>query len=459
MRKNLLLWCSPGFGMVDMWLPVIRKLKKKGDIKIDFVFPEPSSIRLEEKNSTLFNLSEQFVDKVIYKGYSGRWFMAHTLSEARIGIKFSNFDEKISFFAAKLMKGRASKYFLLKIIGKYISAISKYFIFIKENSGNLCLYDFDLLKDTDGILFDVLKEGKTSNKELRNELKNIQKFSMFHGLAVTWLSPRNTYNKSAAKRLNTTVYRMSHLEVDMYKKCCGILDENIIHSGIPRHDNDWIEYVCNQTLQEKPIGEDVFDAFVFIIGRPASSYNTPERKNKALKDIYDIVCSKYKLKLVIKTHPKESLNGIDGSIYRDALGIENYGKNWVYSESHPLILAKKAFFAISFYSGVSLDMLAMNKPTIEYLDLRGLKDYDNKDSFRDGNGNPALVYRQTELVLGASSRLELEQHVESIFNQYEATVLPLRLKYENYFSPFDGASEMVSNDICKKIDDLRVTSI
>ena len=30
--------------MIDVWLPVIRKLKEKNDIKIDFVFPEPSSL-------------------------------------------------------------------------------------------------------------------------------------------------------------------------------------------------------------------------------------------------------------------------------------------------------------------------------------------------------------------------------------------------------------------------------
>jgi len=40
MGKRILLWCSPGFGVVDIWLPVIRKLKEKGGVTIDFVFPE-----------------------------------------------------------------------------------------------------------------------------------------------------------------------------------------------------------------------------------------------------------------------------------------------------------------------------------------------------------------------------------------------------------------------------------
>jgi hypothetical protein len=60
-KKHILLWCLPGFGLIDIWLPVIKKLKEKDNIKIDFVFPEPSSIRLEGINSTLFNLAEQLV--------------------------------------------------------------------------------------------------------------------------------------------------------------------------------------------------------------------------------------------------------------------------------------------------------------------------------------------------------------------------------------------------------------
>ena len=53
---HLLMWCSPGFGLIDTWLPVIKKLKENNKIRIDFVFPEPSSLILEDKNSDLFKL-------------------------------------------------------------------------------------------------------------------------------------------------------------------------------------------------------------------------------------------------------------------------------------------------------------------------------------------------------------------------------------------------------------------
>jgi len=170
-----------------------------------------------------------------------------------------------------------------------------------------------------------------------------------------------------------------------------------------------------------------------------------------LKDIYDIICIKHKLKLVVKSHPKESLDGIDGKIYRDILGEENYGKIWSYSDRHPIVLGKKAVFTISFYSGVALDMLAINKPTIEYLNLEGLDLYDNSDSLRDKFGKPVFQFRYLELVLGVSSRSELESCVDSILNQKEETTALLYSKYKYYFEPFDAASKFVANDIYKKI--------
>ena len=449
MKKHVLLWCSPGFGLADVWLPVIKKLKEREGVMVDFVFPEPSSIRLENKNSGLYNLAEVFSDKIVFRGYSGRWFIADTLNEAQTSIKFNQADETILRLSARLKSGRLSKYYILREFGKYLLVVYRYVFYIKENFGSLNLYDFNLLKNTDGILYDVLVENKFVNKELRDGFRHVPKFSMRHGLDAGWICNEMLCKKQVKFRSDVVVYTMSKLESDGYKKCFGISENNIIHVGIPRHDKDWIEFIYNQSYSVK---NNIFDSFVFIIGRPASQYNTPERKKKALKDIYEIVCNKYKLKLIVKTHPKESLDGVDGDIYRNALGIENYGKDWVFSDNHVFMLGKKAFFCISFYSGVIIDMLAINRPTIEYLNLEGLDAYDNSDSLRDEYGKPVFQYRYTNLVLGASSKSALDQHIDSILNQYEATILSLQSRYEEYFKPFNGASEMVANNIFNRIN-------
>ena len=217
---------------------------------------------------------------------------------------------------------------------------------------------------------------------------------------------------------------------------------------MPRHDSDWIDYIRSQP---KAVNNKDFDAYVFIISRPASPFNTIERKTKAIKHIYDIVCIKHKLKLVIKSHPKESLEGCDGRIYDNILGKENYGKNWVYSNEHPFKIGSKAIFCISFYSGVPIDMLAIKKPTIEYLDLNGLTHYDNEASLRGKNGEPVFQYRYTNLVLGASSKEELERHVNSILYDYNKTLSYLYSNYTDYFSLTEGASKKVANDIHNKL--------
>ena len=441
-EKHILAWHANGFASVDMWLSVIKKLREKEGVKIDFLFPEPSTLGLEDKNSDLFNLAEQFSDDIIYKGYSGRWFIAPTLIEARTAMsatKFSKFDAEILRLSARLTKGKASKYIILKIIGRYLLIIYKYFIRIKENLVRQSLYDFSLLSGADGMLLDVTVELKLVHTEPKNELKNIQRFSMLHGLATPGVSNSLKCEQSIDKRSDVTVYSKSHLEVN---------ESNIVHAGIPRHDKEWIEFICNQFDVVK---DDIFDSFVFIIGRQKAPYLPIARKKKALKNIYNVICVKHKLKLVIKTHPKEPLDGIDGNIYRDTLGMENYGKTWIFSSNHPFILGKKSLFCISFYSGVPVDMLAINKPTIEYLDLEGLEEYDNKNSLRDKHGKPVSQFRYANLVLGASSKLDLEQHVESILNQYEATISPLRSRYNDFFKTFNSASEMVANDIYKKI--------
>ncbi len=447
-KKRVLIWCSPGFGIIDNWLPIIKKLKDKQDIKIDFIFPEPSSLQLVDKNSDLFNLSERYANEVIYVGNSRRWLMTDTLIHASKSYKNSKIDKKIFNISQRLIAGNISKYIFFKKIGEYLLLMYKMLQIVRENFSHVCLYDTNLMKNVDGILCDITVEQKNVNKLLRTELKHVQKFSILHGCDVLWVKPNCKCKQYAAKKPNVTVYTQSHLELDVYKKCFGILDKNIVHSGIARHDSDWVEYIYNQQFSPN---ENAFDSFVLIISRPSSTYNTVERKKKALMDIYDVICTKHKLKLIVKTHPKEDIDGIDGDLYKNTLGVENYGKKWMYSHSHPLILGKKALFAISFFSGVAIDMLAIKKPTIEYLNLENLPLYDNENSLRDKYGKPVFQYRYVKLVLGASNKLDLEQHVKSILSNNKDSLLPLYSRYNNYFKPSGIASEIITNDICNKI--------
>jgi hypothetical protein len=440
----LLLWCSPGAGVLDIWLPVIKELKKR-NVKIDFVFPEPSSLHLESKNSDLIHLSELFVDNVIFRGFSGHLYVEPTLLEAQSKIKFNKLYEKTQQISIRLTKGRASKFFILKKIGECFSILLRILIFIEERFSSLVLYDTSLFDSVEAVMYDVVKEGKAANKELRDELKNVHKHSMLHGLMVPWVLDEFKCKDNIQTRSDVSVYCMSKNEIEYYQKCYGVLKKNIIPIGIPRHDKDWIELVSRE---KNSIEGKLPDKYVFIIGRPASPYNTAERKLKALNDINDTVCKQYKLKVVIKTHPKEST---DEGIYMKAFGSENYGKTWIYSDKHPILLGTKAIFCISFYSGVIIDMLAINKPTIEYLNLEGLNQYDNSNSLRDSNSKAVFQYRYTNLVLGASDKSEFDTHVSSIMNNITNVIKPMTSKYNEYFPKFDDSSKRIAENIFNKI--------
>jgi hypothetical protein len=342
-----------------------------------------------------------------------------------------------------------SKYVILRLAGKYILTVFKCIAHIKENFGNTKLYNVELFNNADGVLYDVTAQEKHVNNNLKNELENVRKFSMLHGLDAIWLHKSFLCKILVKKRPDVVVYSSSKLEHNGYKRCFGVLDENIIYSGIARHDRDWIRFVCNFSTEGT---NKLFSSFVFIIGGPASPYNTPERKKEMLKNIYDVVYTKYNIKLVVKTHPKESIKGLDMDIYKDAFGIDNYGKTWMFSNKSPFILGERAIFSCSFGSGVSLDMLAINKPTIDCLNLRGLALYDTNTSLRNELNDPVFPISYAKLVLVASSQLELDQHVKSVLTKYEAIVNVLRSRYDSYFGSFNNSPEIIANDIYEKIN-------
>jgi len=112
-----------------------------------------------------------------------------------------------------------------------------------------------------------------------------------------------------------------------------------------------------------------------------------------------------------------------------------------------LVLGRKCKFAISFFSGVAVDMLALGKPVIEYLDLKGIPAYDNDKSLRDSNGYPVLSYRYLGLVLGADDELTFRKQVNKITDDPVKSSNFLMTRYRDIFADPDGAAEIISGDI------------
>lgn len=448
MDKKLLLWCSPGFGLVDVWLPVIKEIRESHHAYVIFAFPEPSSIFLEDKESLLFKLADDFADSIIFKAQSGYWYSSEGLSAIQGHSRYDRFIFGLLAIARKLSYGSRSKYFYGKKIGGVIEFITRSISrFIEVSVGFKEFNPVDFKDKFDGVLCDITVGNQGVNSDLYESFKNVYKFSMLHGLGAFWVKKNfNCQDHAQAFRSDFVVFNMSDMENNGYQQCFGVLPKNLIHAGIPRHDLDWMNFIGEYNSDAECVGD-----YIFIIGRPASGYNTVERKIKALREISELAYEKYGLKIIVKKHPKESLDGIDGKIYREGLGQKSYGEKWIYSSDHPINIGKNARFCVCFYSGVAIDMLKLGKPTIEYLDLRGLPRYDNQDSLRDPKGTAVFGERYAGLVIGVSSKKELEESVDAIMKSAGSVLKSLQNNYLRYFEPFEGASSFVAKEIIRRI--------
>jgi len=436
-------------GVIDIWLSVIRELKKSHSVSVVFVFPDPSALRLVDEDSDLFALGERFSDEIIFRTYSGRWAISESMTFGSKVNKLNRLSLSLHNLERRLLRGRLSTFRLFSLMGRVLHRVLVFLFRLSELLKLIRFVDIGVCcNGVDGILYDVTVEEKPVNQEFLVAASNIPKFSMMHGLGALWTKATLECNKKSLERKDVTVYVSSELERKGYNRCFGVPDENIVHAGIPRHDRDWIEYVCGNSCR---VDEHGFDNYVFIIGRPASRYLPPKRKAESLRVIYDVLVRQHKFTLVVKAHPKEDLIGLDGEIYNNALGSSNYKIDWMYSKSHPFVLGKGAMFCVSFYSGVINDMLALNKPTIEYLDLRDIPDYDNSESLRDDNGDPVLSERKAGLVLGVNDKEGFIRNVDKIINKREFVISSLTDVYNNYYGVNGGLSAYVSDDIVRRI--------
>jgi len=137
---------------------------------------------------------------------------------------------------------------------------------------------------------------------------------------------------------------------------------------------------------------------------------------------------------------------MQSKVYHEIFGSSEYGKSWVYSGLHPFFLGQNCRFAITFFSGVAIDMMKIGVPTIEYLDIRGMKKYDNKKSLRN-DGYPILGYRDLGFVYGASDLKQFEFHVKRIMDKRKIVNKELAEKYFNFFTTSDKVSQNVAKEI------------
>lgn len=455
MSKNLdtkvCFICSPNIGILDNWLPVISLIKKNSpNLNITALIPTNSIVRSIDIENYLVVASDDLFDEVIFKSFSGIWLKCSSFKKASsINTKFYNSKNLLSL-ASYLTGKRLSKFVITLWISKLI-------IFLLKKINNLevisiykeQIFDIRQLSEFKVLFYDIYIEQKKFYFEINQLLEKINKFSITHGPNYFQeLNFNSTENKDKKIRSDVTVYTQSSKEHNYYNSFYNIPNKNIINAGIPKHDKSWMMAI--QSYYSNFNSDDLFDEYILIISRPSGSNNNYfpyERKKKALEEIRNLFFNSIKRKIVIKQHPKES----DANIFFDVFGKDNYGSKWVFSNNHVFSLAERALLTISFFSSVVLDMLALDIPVVEYLDLNGLSNFDNKYSLRDNGGAPVFFFRFNGLVHGASDFSQLEAHAKDAIKDPVKSIHDLQRNYRLFFSKHDNPAKLVADDILRRI--------
>lgn len=447
-QANIYFICSPSLGILDHWLPTIFSLREQAKAS-HFVFVVPRTRTVKEINleNRLIEIAGTIFDEIVFLDSRGNWRQSKSFSEAKsiAGPRLAASTGRVTFRQIAAFLGHLD--LTKKIFGHFATNRKP---IVKQPAPSLSRI---LRPENSVVLFDISEANQEYLRPVLTLLKGAPKFSLPHGIASKGLlygqtksneKPAPTPHQIQTENALTTSFLLSTRERAFYKQAYG-LNENQLHlTGIPMHEKKWVEKISDSS------GTDtarLSREFIFVISRPSTtSYLPRSRKLEAIRDIKK-VAETHDLFVVVKAHPKET----DDGTFHEVFGSEKNGATWATSLDHPFVLGKHCAFAVSFYSGVAVDMVMLGTPVIERLDLRGLPDYDDGDALRDETGDPVFPYRFLGLVLGASSSAEFLAHVAEILSNRKKVVQTLQARYRSVFPTIDGVNEKISSQILESL--------
>lgn len=396
-----------------------------------FVAPRARTIQELDLSSWLHQKTAAIFDQVVFSDDLDRWYRTDSFETSiRVAKEFNPW-----FVTRVLRKLR------LGVGAGYLTSMQQWM-----NKKRLNTYDFDFgaKSNEPGILlFDLCEIEKTYARYINDHFSRMKKYSLLHGINVRGIGDsQSEINKLVSLRdmSNVNALLFSHEERQFYGKKYGLKESNLHVIGIPRHEAQWLSSL---EANHGGVEFDKTKRFIFVIGRPSNEmYHPKVRKIQALQDIRKMA-EKFGLDVVVKTHPKEH----GDATYREAFKDMSQGLSFNFSNSHPLVLGRHCVFAVSFFSGVAVDMVRLGTPVIERLDLRGLPFADNPESLRDANNEPIYVYRYLGLALGASHSEAFEHQVERVMKCRDEVVAEQRAAYDRVYPTIANINEKIASEI------------
>ena len=219
-------------------------------------------------------------------------------------------------------------------------------------------------------------------------------FSLPHGIdpRVSKLARRT---REGPQGVGITIYASSVAEARHYDELYGLPRSQVKVVGVPRHDQRWIRRL-REHYRGQP-GEK--GKYIFLASRPVNEQNFPPvQKIEALQALKTLA-DQLDCRVLVRLHPLET--GFDKDIIESVFGKDVLGKTWSYSTLPPMVAAEGALFAVTLFSSVAIDMLAIDVPVIELCDFADLTELPNL--VHDIDGRLTSIYQQSGLVLGAAN--------------------------------------------------------
>lgn len=423
-EKTLLLIVSPSLGCLDNWLPIISKRKELcPQDKVYIAISASKTVGDIMPEDALIKLTQQLIDGVFSYTLSQKWAFHKTLVEAKELEQSQKKFEIINKIRRALFKFRMSK--LVSIYNKIIDML-----FVFDDS----VFDVLLPQNTQ-ILYDVYVGEVPTVKKLTERFSYYEKISLCHGIYIHDLPPEESPNVLGNPGTRCLLYSKS--EESYYHKLYSIPYEMMNVVGVPRHDITWVSKVLS--IDENQLFTvNKFKPYLFIVSRPGSTkYFSYEKKLISLQNIKKLFIDEKKLRVIVRIHPKERNQGL----YENVFGIENYNKTWCYSELHAYTLAKNAKMAITFFSGVSVDIINLGIPIIQYLEA----------SHGSLNDRTIMNFLMKGFGFYAENDQKLLQFTNQIFTNPENVINMFKKTYESLFPesmPLESLDKILFRPLC-----------
>lgn len=374
-----MLLCAPSLGVLDNCLPILDAVRRADpDQRIAAVLPDRETVAQLDPEDTAHRLADGLIDRTLAPLVDGGWVVA-----------------KGFLAAGPLTLPRRVTRRIDAALGARGARLRPLLRLLRTPTQRARRSDPSLLADAaNRLLYDVQLHDKPRLGPLLAMFGATPRFSHHHGIELE--EPGTPRVPPSDPEHVHTVLAYGPSEIDGYAANYGIPRERVRPVGVLRHDPAWIRTVVEHSAERHELP---FERFVFVVSRPAGSpYLPPDRKVTALETIHRVAWEELGLPLVLRTHPKEH----EDATLAVALPASSEGVSWARSRAHPFHLATGSWAAVTFFSGMAVDLVALGVPVVEFLDVRGLRPYDEPGAPRDERGRPSFgPYRRDRLVIPA----------------------------------------------------------